>query len=88
MLRKKLLVGVRVVCATSTLPLQILRELRYARTGFSRKLAVRMSLEKLPVARDAVRSLRGPPILLLAAASAEDRQRDNEILDPGAAAIL
>jgi hypothetical protein len=72
-----LLVGVRVVGAAGTLPLQILRELRYARTGLSRKLAVRMPLEKLPVAVDAVRGLRGPPILLLAAASAEERHRDN-----------
>jgi hypothetical protein len=71
MLREKLLIGVRGVGVACLLPLAILGKLCDARTRFRRKLAVRVPLEKLPVALHSVRGLRGPPILLFATASSE-----------------
>jgi hypothetical protein len=70
-LREKLLIGVRGVGRACLLPLAILGKLCDARTRFRRKLALRVPLEKFPVALHGVRRLRGAPILLFATASAE-----------------
>jgi hypothetical protein len=76
MLCEKLFIGVRRIGGASALPLPILRQLRDARAGFGRKLAVGVPVEKFAVAIHRVRRLRGTPVLLLAAASAEQSHRD------------
>jgi hypothetical protein len=75
-LRKKLFIGVRGVGGTDALPLPILRELLDARTGLRRKLAVRVPMEKFAVALDRVRRLGRSPVLLFAAASAQQGHQD------------
>jgi hypothetical protein len=77
MLSEKLLIGVRGIGDAGALPLPVLGELRDACARFCRELAVRVPLEKFPVALDGVRGFGRTPVLLLAAASDEHRNRDH-----------
>jgi hypothetical protein len=78
MLREKLPVCIHRIRAPGALPLAVFRKLCDAGARLSRELAFRVSLEELPIPLDGVGGLRGPPVLLLAAARRSQGQQDHE----------
>jgi hypothetical protein len=75
MLSNELPVRFNRVSAAGALPVAVLAQLGDAGARLRHELALRMPLNELPVAVDAVGSLRGAPILLLAAATSGYQQQ-------------